>query len=156
RAAARHVPGHRRVRRDRRVLRVGAVLHGPDERWCGVDRAAAGRQHTRHARRHPARGARHGRRRPRRVPGRDVLGVPAGGLVTARHARPRARRLVAPLVLALVVALGLGSQAFWTVDSLVGGHGAAAAGTVGAGSTPTVVVDGTSATLTWTAGTLAS
>ncbi|ADG73983.1 Laminin G sub domain 2 [Cellulomonas flavigena DSM 20109] len=76
--------------------------------------------------------------------------------MTPRHARHRARRLVAPLVVVLVVALGLGSQAWWTVDSGAGGRGAAAAGSVGPGSAPTVLLDGTSATLTWAAGTLAS
>ncbi len=71
----------------------------------------------------------------------------------------RVRRVAAAAFLAVSVlaAIGVGSaQAFWSVDSVSGGTGAAAASTVDRGATPTASASRGSVTVEWTSTTLAS
>jgi ice-binding like protein len=64
----------------------------------------------------------------------------------------RAARLVAvALVLSLVASA---ASATWSVDSVSGGNGAAAADTLGRGATPTAVAAGSAVSVGWSAGTL--
>jgi len=80
----------------------------------------------------------------------------------AREFRPRGshrggwRRASVAVVGALIVIATAGSaSAYWTVTSLPGGSTAAAATTVDAGETPTVVAAGDSVAVSWAASTLA-
>ena len=65
------------------------------------------------------------------------------------------RIIVVPLVLCLLLLSGVAALAHWTAGSLAGGHGAAAATTVGQGSTPSASALGRTVTVTWPASTLA-
>ena len=90
----------------------------------------------------------HGDRRGQRLPGRDVLGLPDGGVVK-RHLA----------TLAIAVALTFVAATAWaylSAGSVPGGSGAAAASSVNQGATPTASATGSTVTVSWTATTLAN